>query len=103
MRPLSRLLAGSLLTCVAGCNTSIPTSPANSSPPVPQSVVISGTISEVVDGVSRPAAGRKVDFFLDGSACGSRQTPCEQAGVVETDQNGHYAAHVTVFPKSSCT
>jgi hypothetical protein len=99
MRPFRGLLAGSLLTCVAGCNTSIPTSPADPSPPVPQSYVVSGIASEMVDGISRPVAGRKVDLYISGICEQIRPgADCarEKAEVVETDQNGRYTVQVQV-------
>jgi hypothetical protein len=88
MRSLHRLLVASLLAWLPGCNNSTPSSPATSptspSLPVPQSYVVSGTVSETVDGISRPIAGRKVDLFISGSPCSFGQlTPCitEQAPV----------------------
>ena len=94
-----RLLAASLLVWLAGCNDSRPTSPGPPSPPVPQSYVVSGTVFETVDGISRPAAGRRVDLYMNGIceqiipglACAR-----EKAEVVETDQNGRYAVQVHV-------
>jgi hypothetical protein len=71
--------------------------------PTPQSYIVSGTVSETVDGISRPVAGRKVDIYISGSSCVFGQaTPCitEKAEVVETDQNGRYTLGVTVFPKT---
>jgi len=49
-----RLLAASLLTWLAGCNNSAPTLPTIPSLPAPLSYVVSGILSETVDGVSRP-------------------------------------------------
>jgi hypothetical protein len=97
----------SLLTWLPGCKNSTPSSPATlpTSPSllVPQAYVISGTVSETVDGISRPVAGRKVDLYVSGSPCFFGQpTPCitEQAPVVETDQNGRYTLQVTALPKT---
>jgi hypothetical protein len=103
MAMFRRLLAASLLAWLVGCNDSVPTSPASPSLPAPQSYVVSGTVSETVDGTSRPVAGRKVDLFVTGTTCVSGQrTPCipEKAEVVDTDQNGRYTAQVTVWPKA---
>ena len=103
MRMFRRLLAASLLAWLVGCSNSVPTSPASPSLPAPQSYLVSGTVSETVDGISRPVAGRKVDLYISGSTCVSGQPiPCitEKAEVVETDQNGRYTAQVTVFPKT---
>jgi hypothetical protein len=103
MRMVRRLLAASLLAWLTGCSSSVPTPPTSPSVPVPQSYVVSGTVSETVDGISRPVAGRKVDLYISGSTCVSGQTiPCiaEKVEVVDTDQNGRYTAQVTVFPKT---
>jgi hypothetical protein len=62
--------------------------------------VVSGTVFETVDGISRPVAGRKVDIFMSG-ICEQILPPpsdClrEKADVVETDQNGRYTVQVHV-------
>jgi hypothetical protein len=99
-----RLLAASLLVSLTSCNNSVPTSPASPSLPTPQSYLVSGTVSETVNGVSRPVAGRKVDLYISPTICDSGQPnkPCmsENGAVVETDQNGRYTAPVTVLPKT---
>ena len=98
-----RLLAASLVACLASCNDSAPSSPTTPSRPVPQSYVVSGTVSEIVNGISRPGAGRRVDLYVSGSPCVFGQpTPCltELAPVVDTDQNGRYTAQVTVLPRT---
>jgi hypothetical protein len=102
-----RLLAASLLACLAGCSEATPTSPeafpeaspTSPSLPVPQTYVVSGTVFETVDGISRPVAGRTVDFYMSGIC--EQIVPVgdcarEKAGVVETDQNGRYAVQVQV-------
>jgi len=96
-----RLLAGLLLAgLAAGCNNSVPTPPTSPSVPAPQSYIVSGTVSETVNGASRPVAGRKVDLSIPCPQ-GPQGTPCtEKAEVVETDQNGRYTLAVTVFPKT---
>lgn len=94
-----RLLAASLVAWLVGCNEAPPTSPTNPSVPTPQSYVVSGTVTETVNGVSRPAAGRKVDFYMSGiceQIIPGRDCVSEKAGVVETDQNGRYTVEVQV-------
>ena len=81
MRVFHRLLVASLLAWLVGCNNSMQPSPATSptspSLPAPQSYVVSGTVSERVDGISRPVAGRKVDLYISGSTCvGGQRTTC---------------------------
>jgi hypothetical protein len=100
-----------LLVLPAGCNDSSSARPTSASPPSPptiQSFVVSGTVSETVDGISRPLPGHKVDIYISGSAstlaggCFSGQPGCipEKAEVAETDQNGRYTVQMTVFPKT---
>jgi hypothetical protein len=103
MRIFRRLLSALLLAWLIGCSDSMPpspaTSPTNPSLPVPQSYVVSGTVSETVDGISRPVAGRKVDFFMNGiceQIMPGGDCLREKGGVVETDQNGRYTVHVQV-------
>ena len=94
-----RLLSASLLVSLANCNDSVPTSPESPSLPVPQSYVVSGTVSETVNGVSRPVAGRKVDIYSSGiceQIIPGRDCAREKAEVVETDQNGRYTVPVQV-------
>jgi hypothetical protein len=90
-----RLLAASLLAWLVCCSDSVPTSPASLSLPSPQSYVVSGFVSETVDGISRPVAGRKVDLYISG-ICEQIKPglDCarEKAEVVETDQNGRCAS-----------
>jgi hypothetical protein len=101
MRAFHPLVAGSVLAWLAGCNNSMqpstPTSPASPSLPTPQTHLVSGTVSETVDGISRPVTGRKVDFYMSGIC--EQVLPVggcarEKAGVVETDQNGRYTFQV---------
>ena len=102
MRMFLRLLAASLVW-LASCNDSVPPSPTKALLPAAQSYVVSGTLSETVNGISGPVAGRKVDIYISGSPCVYGQSiPCisEKAEVVETDQNGRYRLQVTVFPKT---
>src|SRR5687768_10694836 len=111
MRMFHRLLTALLLASLPGCNNSMTpsptnpsTSPTSPSPAAPQSYVVSGTVSETVDGISRPAAGRKVDLYTSFTVCVSGQPniPCvsEGGGVFVTDHNGRYTAQVTVLPKT---
>lgn len=74
-------------------------SPTNPSPAAPQSYVVSGTVSETVEGGSRPVAGRKVDLFISGiceQIIPGRDCAREKADVVDTDQNGRYTVQVQV-------
>lgn len=93
-----RLLAASLVAWLVGCNEAPPTSPTNPSVPTPHSYVVSGTVTETVNGVSRPAAGRKVDVYMSGICEQILLLPAgcarEKAEVIETDQNGRYTVQV---------
>jgi hypothetical protein len=82
-----QLLAVSLLASLGGCNNSMPTSPADPSPPVPQSYVVSGIVSETVDGVSRPLAGHTVHLWISQLGTGRAQSST-------TDHNGRYIVQV---------
>ena len=95
-----RLLAASLLGWLVGCSASVPPSPASPSQPVPQSYVVSGTVFETVNGISRPVAGRKVDTYINPFPCPPSVRCVDKAEVLETDQNGRYTLAVTVFPKT---
>jgi hypothetical protein len=95
-----RFLAASLVAWLVGCSDSFPPSPASPSLPVPRSYVVSGTVFETVDGISRPVAGRKVDIFMNG-ICEQIMPPpagcsTEKGGLVETDQTGRYTVEVPV-------
>ena len=57
------------------------------SPPPPTSLVVSGILSEMTNGASRPLAGRQVNLWIQESRTGRSQT-------VSTDQNGRYSAQV---------
>ena len=57
--------------------------------------MVSGTVSETVDGGSRPVAGLRVDIFINGT-CGVNCTT-ETEEVFVTDHAGRYTAHL---PKS---
>lgn len=103
MRVFHRLLGASLLAWLGGCDNSTPpsaaTSPTSPSLSVPQSYVVSGTVSETVDGISRPVAGRKVDVYMSGiceQIIPGRDCAREKAEVVDTDQNGRYTFQVQV-------
>jgi hypothetical protein len=103
MRVFHRLLAPLLLAWLAGCNNSRQPSPATSptipSLPIPQTYVVSGTVSEIVDGTSRPVAGRRVDIYMSGiceQIIPGRDCAREKAEVVDTDQNGRYTVQVQV-------
>lgn len=100
MRMFRRLVAASLLTWLAGCNNSVPTSPPTSptspSLPAPLSYVVSGILFETVDGVSRPLAGRQVRL-LDSGTCGQPipgDCRVEKEDAFFTDDNGRYTAQV---------
>jgi hypothetical protein len=88
MRPLHRLLAASLLTGLAGCNsTSTGPSDLITPSPQPKDHVVSGVLSKTVDGVSRPLPGRTVYLWIQQPMRGWSQA-------VTTDQNGRYSATV---------
>jgi hypothetical protein len=102
MRIFRRLLMVSLLAWLGGCNSSAPsapTSPAPGSQPLPQSFVVSGSLFETADGVSRRLAERQVRLFAistrpcdpPGSGC---STGTEQEHAFLTDANGSYTARV---------
>lgn len=97
MRMFRQLLAASLLAWLAGCNNSVPTSPTN--PPAPLSYVVSGILSETVDGVSRPLAGRQVRLYISGTCGQPIPGDCrpETGRQLLTHDNGRYTAQV---PKS---
>ena len=102
MRIFRRLLAVSLLTWLGGCGNSAPTSPAPSPPlpPLPESFVVSGTLFETVDGVSRRLAERQVRLFgITVESCGAGcSVEREREDTFHTDENGRYTARVP--PKS---
>jgi hypothetical protein len=104
MRMFRRLLAASLLTWLAGCNNSVPTSSTSPSPspspPAPLHYVVSGILSETVDGVSRPLAGRQVHLYISGTCGQPVPGDCRPERGREpllSDDNGRYTAQV---PKS---
>jgi hypothetical protein len=93
-RPLPMV---SLLVSLSGCSSSnsAPTSPATPSPPVPQSYVVSGVLSEMVGGVSRPLARRQVHLYISGTCPGPPGCEVEQGRQpFYTDDNGRYTAEV---------
>jgi hypothetical protein len=103
MRVFHRLLAASAPAWLAGCGNPTQPSPASSltspSLPVPQTYIVSGTVSETVDGISGTVAGRKVDIFRSGICDQIMQgLPCasEKAEVIDTDLNGRYTVPVQV-------
>lgn len=77
-----RALSGAVL--LAGCN-SLPTLPAGS--PRDAAYTLSGTVSQTVEGVSRPLAGRSVVLWIQQADSGRTQ-------LETTDQNGRYVAQV---------
>ena len=95
-----RSLAVSLVAWLGGCSNSVPTSPANPSPanpspPVPQSYVVAGVLSETVDGVSRPLAGRQVHLYISGTCPGPPGCTVERGREpFYTDNSGRYTAEV---------
>jgi hypothetical protein len=105
MRMFLRLFAVSLLAWLTGCSNAVPTSstsPTSPSPPDPL-YVVSGILSEMVDGISRPVADAQVHLYISGT-CG-QSAPFGTVCRVErgrqpymTDDHGRYTApHV---PKS---
>jgi hypothetical protein len=90
---IRHVAAASLLAWVAGCNSAspaVPTDPRDPEPPAEVTYVVSGVVSEVVDGVSRPLPGRQVFLWIAQPNRGWSQT-------VVSDQSGRYTAAV---PKS---
>jgi hypothetical protein len=75
---------------VSGCGNSPPTSPGPE--PSPDSFVVSGLLSETVDGVSRPLAGGQVRLFRITGGTGGGSTEVEE--VFFADLNGRYTARV---------
>jgi hypothetical protein len=93
MRMSSRLLATSLLTWMAGCGASVPTSPA--SPQQPVTYMFSGIASETVDGLTRPLADHNLGLAIhetEGLPIGLTLRGSGQQ--VTTDHNGRYTARV---------
>ena len=88
---LRRLVVASLLTWLVGCTgtaPTVPTSPGSPQPPAqPVTYVVSGIVAEVVDGVSRPLAGRQVFLWIAQPNRGWSQTAV-------SDENGRYTALV---------
>jgi hypothetical protein len=91
MAMLRLLSLGSLLASVAACNDARPISPTGPSSTTPSPPAnphqVSGVVSEIVNGVSRPLAGRRVDLWIwrgDGG----------YAHVATADDNGRYTAQV---------
>ena len=81
------LLGASLLASLAGCHSSVPTSPTEALPAATTSYTASGILSERVDGISRPLAGRQVWLRIEQPNAGRTHW-------VATDQNGRYTAQV---------
>ena len=83
--------AVSLVAWLAGCTgtaPTVPTDPAAPQPVQPVTYVVSGMVSELVDGVSRPLGGREVFLWIDQSTGGG------WSQTVFSDQNGRYTAMV---------
>jgi hypothetical protein len=86
-RMAARRVVAAYLLALAGCNDSVPTSPTDASLPATMSYTVSGILSETVDGISRPLAGRQVFVRIEH--------PNEARTLsVTTDQNGRYSAQV---------
>ena len=85
------LLAVSMAAWLAGCNDS-PRTPTRPSPPSasPGTFLVSGVVTEMVDGLSRPLADRSVWFWVSQEGTGRGLS-------LTTDQDGRYSARV---PKS---
>jgi hypothetical protein len=81
------LLVVALLIVVPGCGNSGLTASPSPSPSAPLSYVVSGIVSETVDGVSRPLAGRTVHLWISEPDRGWAQSST-------TDHNGRYTAQV---------
>src|SRR5688572_12586469 len=91
MRKWRALLTVSMAAWLAGCNDS-PRTPTSPSPPSasPGTLLVSGVVTEMVDGVSRPLADRSVWLWVSQDRTGG--------GVyLTTDQDGRYSGRV---PKS---
>ena len=88
MRMRRALLVVPMAAWLAGCNDS-PRTPTNPSPP-PGTFLVSGVVTELVDGVSRPLPDRSVWLFVSQDRTGGGTS-------LTTDQDGRYSARV---PKS---
>ena len=96
MRMFRRFLALSLSLSVAGCGSTAPASPSPPSQPV--SHVLSGTVLETVNGVSRAVADQYLALFIqetEGLPPGITLRGSVQS--LRTDSAGRYMTHV---PKS---
>jgi hypothetical protein len=91
MRKWRALLAVSMAAWVAGCNDS-PRTPTGPSPPSasPGTFLVSGVVTEMVDGMSRPLADRSVWLWVSQDRGGGGRS-------LATDHDGRYSARV---PKS---
>jgi hypothetical protein len=87
MRMSRPLLAAYVLAWLAGCNNSVPTSPTGASPPAPVSYMVSGILSETVNGISRTLPARQVFIRIEQPNRSWTQS-------VTTDQSGRYVAQV---------
>ena len=78
-----RFVTVSVLASLAGCNNSVPSSPTSSAQPA--TYTVSGIVSQTVDGVSRPIAGRSVRIWVE---------PDKREQYSTTDPNGRYTTQV---------
>jgi hypothetical protein len=86
MRMFESLLLGALVASVAACGSE-PRTPTSPTPPDPGTHLISGLVSETVDGISRPMTGRPVHLWIQLANGGFTR-------VVTTDQSGGYMTRV---------
>jgi hypothetical protein len=88
MTMLKLLLAGATTACVAACD-SAPSSPLSPSPTSQATLhQVSGTVSEVVNGVARPLGGHKVILWI-------QRLNSSESIETGTDDTGRYTVHVT--------
>jgi hypothetical protein len=80
------LLLGALSAWVAACGSESPT-PTSPTSQAADTHLVSGVVSETVDGISRPIMGRQVHLWIQSSNRAFTQ-------VVTTDQSGRYMTSV---------
>ena len=93
MRTRSWLVAASLFSSLPGCGHSSPTAPTP--PPQASSYMVSGTVREMVEGISRPVANQFLSLWVqetEGLPPGMTMRGSMQ--YTHTDDSGRYSAHV---------